>query len=103
MWEELAARGATIALVEFSGRAGRGGQTGAITLCRREAEELVDVERWTFGRDELSYALEAPVWGRYGTFTGHPNVHGTVTWIAPDRSVVIAGRRGAARFEETIA
>lgn len=103
VWEELGQRGATVALVEFWGRAGRGGQTGTITLCRREGEELVDVERWTAGRDELSYALEAPVWGRYGTFNGHPHVRGTVMWMAPQRTVVIAGHRGSTRFEETVA
>lgn len=41
VWEELARRGATIALVAFSGRAGRGGETAAITLCQPEGEGLV--------------------------------------------------------------
>jgi hypothetical protein len=103
VWEELAQRGATIALVEFSGRGGRGGRTGAITLCRNEGDQLVNVERWTVGRDELAYALEAPVWARYGSFTGHPVIHGTVTWFAAERCVVLAGQRGGERFEETIA
>lgn len=84
------------------GPEGRGGRTGAITLCRRERDELVDEERWTVGRDELAYALEAPVWGRYRSFTGHPLIHGSVTWLAAERCVVVAGRRGGARFEETI-
>jgi hypothetical protein len=50
--------------VSFSGRAGQGGRVGTITSSRIEAGELIDVERWT-GRDELTYALEAPIWDRY--------------------------------------
>jgi hypothetical protein len=52
--------------VPFWGRAGTGGQTDAITLLRLEGEELVEVERWS-SRDELCYALEGPVWDRFGT------------------------------------
>jgi len=103
VWEELERRGATVALVEFWGHAGQGGQTGRITLCRAEGDQLVDVERWSTGRDELTFALEAPVWERYGTFAGHPRICATVTWVAADRSVVIEGERGGERFEETIA
>jgi len=101
VWEELARRGATIAVVPFSGRAGVGGRTDTIRLSRLEGDELVDVERWTF-RDELAYALEAPVWDRYGTFAGHPLIRGTVTWTASDRLVVISGQRGGKGFEEDV-
>ena len=86
-------------VVPFSGRAGQGGRTDTIRLSRLEGRELVDVDRWMF-RDELAYALEAPVWDRYGTFAGHPLIRGTVTWTAADRRVVIAGRRGTEPFEE---
>jgi hypothetical protein len=103
VWEALERRGATAAIVEFSGRAGQGGQTGRITLYRPEGDRLIDVERWSGGRDELTFALEAPVWERYGTFAGHPRIFGTVTWLASARSVVVEGERGGERFEETIA
>lgn len=66
-----------------------------------EGGALVEVERW-IGRDELAFALEAPVWDRYGSFAGHPRIGGTVTWTVADRSVVIAGVRGRERFEEVI-
>jgi hypothetical protein len=101
VWDELARRDVAVALVPFWGRAGRGGETGTIRLCRLEVEQLVDVECWSGGRDELTFALEAPVWERYGTFAGHPLVRGTVTWIAAERCVVISGERGGEAFEET--
>jgi hypothetical protein len=70
VWQELEARGATMASAPFSGRAGGGGRVDRIVL-RRLDDELVDVERWT-SRDELCYALEAPVWDRFGSFAGQP-------------------------------
>lgn len=94
VWQELEARGAMIATVMFSGRAGRGGRTERIMLSRLDCDELVDVERWT-GRDELCYALEAPIWDRLGSFAGQPVIVGAVIWTAADRRVVIEGRRGA--------
>jgi hypothetical protein len=63
-------------------------------LSRLDRDELVDVERW-IGRDELCYALEAPIWDRFGSFAGQPLIVGTVIWITADRRVVIEGRRGA--------
>jgi hypothetical protein len=93
VWEELERRGATVAVVPFWGRAGRGGQTERIDLLRVECERLVEVERWT-SRDELCYALEAPVWERFGTFAGLPLTQGEVMWTAADRSVLIRGRGG---------
>jgi hypothetical protein len=100
VWDELQQRGATVAVVPFWGQAGRGGRTEVIQLLRDDGEALVDVERWT-GRDELCHALEAPVWDRFGTFNGHPRIHGEVIWTADDRQVVIVGRRGDRKFEET--
>ena len=85
VWAELERRGATIATVPFSGRAGRGGT----------------VERWS-GHDELCYALEAPIWDRFGSFAGQPLIVGTVIWTTADRRVVIEGRRGDKRFEELV-
>jgi hypothetical protein len=101
VWQELEARGATIASVPFSGRAGRGGRVDRIVLRRLDDDELVDVERWTSG-DELCYALAAPVWDRFGSFAGQPRVAGTVVWTTADRRVVIEGRRGDDRFEEVM-
>ena len=43
VWRELEARGATIATVPFSGRAGRGGRIDRLALSRLEGEELVDI------------------------------------------------------------
>ena len=102
VWEELERRGATFAVIPFSGRAGQGGRIGAITLNRLEGDEFVDVERWT-GRDELTLALEGPVWDRYAWFAGQPWIRGTVAWTVTDRSILIIGRRGDTGFEEVFA
>ncbi len=102
VFKELEHRGATVALVPFSGRAGAGGRTDTIKLLRLEGGELVEVERWS-SRDELCFALEAPIWDRYGTFVGHPRVVGAVIWSTEDRSVLIRGRRGDSSFEELAA
>jgi hypothetical protein len=97
--EELERRGATVAIVPFSGWAGRSGRTDTIKLLWSVGEELIDVDRWT-SRDELCYALEAPVWDCFGTFIGHPQVRGEIVWSAENRCVVIRGRRGDRQFEE---
>jgi hypothetical protein len=102
VWAELERRGTTIAVVPFSGRAGRGGEIDRIRLSRIDREKLVDVEIWTGGRDELTYALEAPIWNRYGLFAGQPLVRGDVIWTLADRTIVIVGRRGEKRFEEAV-
>ena len=101
VWEELERRGATGAIVSFWGRAGRCGRTEMVTLLRLEGDQLVEVERWRV-RDELCYALEAPVWGRFGTFAGHALVRGEVLWSAGDRCVLIQARRGDRPFEELV-
>jgi hypothetical protein len=101
VWAELERRGATIAVVPFHGRAGAGGDVGTITLSRLTSNELVDVERWT-GRDELAYALEAPMWGRYGSFGDQPAIECIVTWTTEDRRVVIAGTRARQPFDEVV-
>ena len=101
VWEELERRGATVAVVPFCGRAGRGGSTATIVLSRVAGRQLVDVERWS-SRDELGYALEAPVWDRFGSFAGQPFVRGEVIWTAEDRTVVIAGTRAGRPFEESV-
>ena len=100
-WEELERRGASIAVVPFAGRAGRGGETETIRLSRVEGRQLIDVERWS-SRDELALTLEEPVWDRYGTFAGQPAIRAEVIWTLADRRVVIVGRRGDQRFEEIV-
>jgi hypothetical protein len=90
-----------MAVVPFSGRAGRGGHADRIVLSRIDGDRVVEIERWT-GRDELCYALEAPVWDRFGSFAGQPQIAGTVVWTTADRRVVIEGRRGNQHFEELV-
>ncbi|MEO6858842.1 MAG: hypothetical protein ABI323_09670 [Solirubrobacteraceae bacterium] len=99
VWDELERRGSSVAAVPFRGRAGRGGQIDVSRLRRVRGEESVEVRLWP-DSDELSYALVAPVWDRFGTFVGHPLVWGEVISTLEDRSVVIVGRRGDRRFEE---
>jgi hypothetical protein len=101
VWSELERRGATLASVPFSGRAGRGGRADRIVLSRLDGDELVQVEGWS-GRDELCYALEAPLWDRFGSFAGQPPIAGTVVWLVAERRVVIEGRREDQRFEEVV-
>jgi hypothetical protein len=100
VWEELERREVVVAVVLFSGRAGRGGTIGRISFSQRRNGDLVDVEQWE--RDELACALEAPVWDRYGTFAGQPFIRGEVIWTVEDRTVVIAGRRGEQRYRELV-
>ena len=100
IWHELERRGATAAAVSFSGKAGRGGSITTITLDRVDGQEPVAIEWWE--RDELAYALEGPVWDRFGGFAGQPAVRGTVRWTVADQLVVISGRRGDQGFEEVV-
>ena len=100
IWDELERRGATAAVVSFSGKAGRGGSITTITLDRADGQEPRTVQWWD--RDELAYALEGPVWDRFGGFAGQPSVRGTVRWTVADQLVVITGQRGDQRFEEVV-
>jgi hypothetical protein len=99
VWDELERREATVATVPFWGRAGAGGHTDRIALLRLESDALIEVERWTT-RDELCYALEAPVWDRFGTFLGQPLVRGEVVWSGRERVAEIVATRGSTRLEE---
>jgi hypothetical protein len=82
---ELERRGATIATVPLAAAPA----VDRIVLGRVRANELVDVERWS-GADELCHALEAPIWDRFGSFPGQPQIAGVVLWSAADRCVVPA-------------
>jgi len=42
------------------------------------------------------------VWGRFGTFVGQPFVRAEVIWTVDDRSVVIGGRHGDRRLQESV-
>ncbi len=96
----LEERAAVNASVAFTGRAGTGGEIDAIVLSHLDGRS-VEIGRFAW-RDEFAYALEAPVWDRFGSFAGHPRITGTVTWTTRDRTLVVAGRRGAERFEELL-
>jgi len=100
IWDELDRRGATGATVSFSGKAGRGGSITTITLDHLDGQEPRTVQWWD--RDELAYALEGPVWDRFGGFAGQPSVRGAVRWTVPDWLVVITGQRGDRGFEEVV-
>jgi len=80
-----------VAVIAFSGRAGKGGSIGAITVSRVDDQRLVPVGRWRWP-DRLVDALAAPVWDRYGTFAGQPAIRGTVTWTVAGHRIVIASR-----------
>jgi hypothetical protein len=100
VWDELERRRVSVATVPFRGRAGQGGEIDVIRLQRVRDEELREVRLWSV-TEELANALAAPVWGRFGTFAGHPSVRAEVIWTVNRRSVVIIGRRGERRFEES--
>jgi hypothetical protein len=94
------AAGISVATVPFRGRAGKGGEIDVIRLQPVRDEKSREVRLWP-DSEELAHALAAPVWGRFGTFVGHPLVRAEVIWTVDARSVVIVGRRGERRFEES--
>jgi hypothetical protein len=100
VWDELKRRRVSVAIVPFRGRAGQGGEIDVIRLQRVRGEESHEVRLWP-DSEELASSLAAPVWGRFGTFAGHPLVRAEVIWTVDGRSVVIVGRRGERRFEES--
>lgn len=101
VWAELVRRGVTIATVTFAGRGGAGGHTDRIALLAPDGDGLCELELWT-SRDELCLALEAPVWARFGSFAGYPQVRGEVIWLAEHRVVNIVATRGEHAFEERV-
>ena len=101
VFAELDRLGAVGATVPFGGRAGAGGQVGRVLLSRLEGAELVESELG-WARQELAFAVAAPVWDRFGSFAGQPRVTGTVRWEIAERRVLISGRRGQERFEERV-
>ncbi len=72
-----------------------------VALIRLDGGELVESELG-WAREELAFALAAPVWDRFGSFAGQPRVTGTVRWETTRRSLLISGRRGEKTFEERV-
>ncbi len=90
----LVSRGASRAVVQFSGGNDEGGPD-SITLFTRE-EALGTLPTWPSGREstaaekadlELADALSAPVFEEYGTFAGDFDVTGEVIWDAGTQTV----------------
>jgi hypothetical protein len=100
VWDKLERRGVSVATVPFRGRSGQGGEIDVIRLQGVRDGESREVRLWP-GSEELANALAAPVWSRFGTFAGHPLVRAEVIWTVDHGSVVIVGRRGERRFEES--
>ena len=100
VWAWLERRGVTSGSVPFSRRAVAGGEIGTIVLSVLDGRS-VEIGRFAC-RDELVYALEAPVWDRFGSFAGHPRISGTVVWTTRDRILAVVGRRGGEHFEELL-
>lgn len=87
-----------VSVVPYVGRAGRGGEIEEIRLQRVRDGEPCEVRLWP-DSEEFACALAAPVWGRFGTFAGHPLVRAEVIWTVDRRSVAIIGRRGEQRLQ----
>lgn len=101
VWQELEAGGATIGTVPFRGR------VAAVAISIRSRSVDSTATSWSTrsaGAAETSsaYALEGPIWDRFGSFAGQPEIAGTVVWTAADRRVVIVGRRGHKHFDELL-
>jgi hypothetical protein len=91
-----------VALVRFFGGGGNPGSIQAVTLENEAREGTRSLEQ----RGEESYpsALAAPIWGAATRlFRGHPRITGLLMWDARERSIQIAGRRGAKKFDEITA
>jgi hypothetical protein len=99
VWRALERSGAQLALVRFTGG---GGRRGTLERVRIEAGDR-ELAHWSdAGASQLAGALAAPVWGRYGSCQGQPRMAATLQWHVADRSLRVAGARGAGRFEETL-
>ncbi len=99
IWRALERIAASVALVRFTAASGRTA-TAEIVATAVDGTEL---RRWRPGESELADALAAPVWARYGTFQRQPPVTGTLRYDVAERSITLAGRRGAQPFTKTIA
>jgi hypothetical protein len=99
VWHALERAGAELALVRFSGGGGRQGSLDTITIHAGQRQPA----HWSSAGDsELTGALAAPVWGRYGTFRSQPRIAATLRWSVADHSLLLAGTRGTEPFEEVL-
>jgi hypothetical protein len=101
VWAELEQRKVAAAVVSFTGHAGRGGQADVPDVVDAAGERLR--LPWQWATEELTHALQAPIWGRFGTFNGLPETRGELVWAVGSRQLLVRGRRGDTTFEETIA
>ena len=99
VWRALEPSGAQLALVRFTRGGGRQGTLESVSI---EAAGRELARWWSAGESALAGALAAPVWGRYGAFKGQPRIAATLQWSVPERSLMLAGARGAERFEEIL-
>jgi endogenous inhibitor of DNA gyrase (YacG/DUF329 family) len=99
VWRALGRAGAQLALVRFTGGGGRPGTLEGVSLQPQGSApaRLVDAIQ-----SELTGALAAPVWGRYGSFRGQPRIAATLRWSVTERSLTLAGTRRTERFEEIL-
>lgn len=110
VFEALAERGATKAVVEFSGGNDEGGADGIVLYDGDEetgtveqyfgfvyhrgenggwtSRPLTDAER---REDELAEALAAPVYDEYSGFAGDFSVSGVVEWDVEAKTVTMSG------------
>ncbi|MGZ6569282.1 MAG: zinc finger domain-containing protein [Solirubrobacteraceae bacterium] len=99
VWRALQRAGAQLALVRFTGGGGRPGTLEGVSLQAQGSPAARPVDEI---QSELTGALAAPVWGRYGSFRGQPLIAATLRWSVVERSLLLAGTRGTERFQETL-
>ncbi len=90
VYEELARRGATRAVIEYSGGHDEGG-ADSITLYNGDAEIGSVDETWgepsaqEATDNALAEALCEPIYARFGGFASENEVSGTLEWIVAER------------------
>jgi hypothetical protein len=99
IWRALERIGASVALVRFAAGRGLPASVEVVALAGNGGE----LGRWQAGESELSDALAAPVWARYGSFRGQPPITATLRWSVAERSLSLAGSRGGEPFAQTLA
>jgi hypothetical protein len=89
----LGERGASRAIVEFSGGCDEGG-ADTITLYDSGGEQIASLHPYSCENPAESKLVEllcAPVDEQYGTFSGDFEVYGTVTWDVDGEKCVLGG------------
>jgi hypothetical protein len=98
VWRALERIGASAALVRFAS----GGKLPASIDVLALAGDGGELSRWQAGESELADALAAPIWARYGSFRGQPPITATLRWSVAERSLTLAGTRGAQSFAQAL-